>query len=131
MQKRPAGSDSSPGSRREPASTGESETATRSNGLPAEQHGIDERASVYREAVSFNCLFLNQLDSVAKVRRLVEFYVEEHSTVLPHSAFRGQTPDEMYLGTGDGVPDVLAARKQDARRRRLAVNRAARCAVCA
>jgi len=32
---------------------------------------------------------------------LVEFYVREHNQVLPHSAFRGQTPDEMYFRTGD------------------------------
>jgi hypothetical protein len=38
------------------------------------------------------------------LRRLVAFYVEEHNTRLPHSAFRGQTPDEMYYGRGDHVP---------------------------
>jgi hypothetical protein len=42
-------------------------------------------------------LFLHSLDSVTTVRRLVEFYVHEHNCVLPHSAFRGQTPDEMYF----------------------------------
>jgi hypothetical protein len=47
-------------------------------------------------------LFLHSLDCVAPVRRLVAFYVEEHNCVLPHSAFRGQTPDEMYFGTGNG-----------------------------
>ena len=43
-------------------------------------------------------LFLHSLDSVTTVRRLVAFYVDEHNRVLPHSAFRGQTPDEMYFG---------------------------------
>jgi len=42
-------------------------------------------------------LFLHPLDSVTTVRRLVAFYVDEHNRVLPHSAFRGQTPDEMYF----------------------------------
>src|SRR5262249_1409828 len=46
-------------------------------------------------------LFLHALDNVTTVRRLVAFYVQEHNTVLPHSAFRGQTPDEMYFGKGD------------------------------
>jgi hypothetical protein len=41
-------------------------------------------------------LFLHPLDSVTTVRRPVAFYVDEHNRVLPHSAFRGQTPDEMY-----------------------------------
>jgi putative transposase len=45
-------------------------------------------------------LFLYSLDSVATIRRLVAFYVHEPNTVLPHSAFRGQTPDEMYFSTG-------------------------------
>jgi len=76
-------------------------------------------------------LFLHQLDSAAKVRNLVAFYVEEHNSRIPHSAFRGQTPDEMYFGTGAGVPDELAAAKRYARRRRLEVNRAAHCTVCA
>lgn len=52
-------------------------------------------------------LFLHALDSPTTVRRLVEFYVNEHNRVLPHSAFRGQTPDEMYFGTGDAVPADL------------------------
>ncbi|MSR47664.1 MAG: DDE domain-containing protein, partial [Planctomycetes bacterium] len=50
-------------------------------------------------------LYLHPLDSMAKVRSLVAFYVAEHNLRLPHSAFRGQTPDEMYFGTGDAVPD--------------------------
>ncbi len=76
-------------------------------------------------------LFLHQLDSAAKVRTLVAFYVEEHNAKLPHSAFRGQTPDEMYLGTGEDVPGRLAVGKAGARQRRLEENRRARCAVCA
>ena len=58
------------------------------------------------------------------------FYVHEHNAVLPHSAFRGQTPDEMYLGTGDAVPDELASRAAAARRARREANRAAVCETC-
>ena len=53
-------------------------------------------------------LFLHPLESVTQVRRLVGFYVEQHNAHMPHSAFRGQTPDEMYFGTGASVPDQLA-----------------------
>jgi transposase InsO family protein len=42
-------------------------------------------------------LFLHSLDNVATIRRLVAFYVHQYNTVLPHSAFPGQTPDEMYF----------------------------------
>jgi hypothetical protein len=50
--------------------------------------------------------------------------------VLPHSAFRGQTPDEMYFGTGDAVPTDLTARAAAARRTRGEANRSASCATC-
>ena len=49
-------------------------------------------------------LYLHMLDSFRSVRRLSAFYVEEHNTVMPHSAFLGQTPDEIHFGTGDHVP---------------------------
>jgi putative transposase len=75
-------------------------------------------------------LFLHSLDSVTTLRRLVAFYVEEHNRVLPHSAFRGQTPDEMYFGRGDGVPADLTARAAAARRARMEANRSAACGRC-
>jgi putative transposase len=75
-------------------------------------------------------LFLHSLDSVTRVRRLVEFYVDEHNRVLPHSAFRGQTPDEMYFGTGDEVPADLTSRAAAARRARVETNRSAACGTC-
>ena len=68
--------------------------------------------------------------SLKPVRRLVAFYVDEHNRVLPHSAFRGQTPDEMYFGTGDAVPADLTARAVTARRTRVEVNRSASCETC-
>ena len=76
-------------------------------------------------------LFLNTLESVSEVKKLVEFYVGEHNTRLPHSGFRGQTPDEMYFAAGDHVPDELEAARADARQARLEANRAASCPACA
>jgi hypothetical protein len=75
-------------------------------------------------------LFLHPLDSVTTIRRLVAFYVREYNTVLPHSAFRGQTPDEMYSGTGDAVTADLASRAAVARRAREKANRSASCKTC-
>ena len=54
-------------------------------------------------------LYLNSLDTASTIEKLVAFYVDEHNSRLPHSAFRGQTPDEMYFGTGEHVPDTLEA----------------------
>jgi transposase InsO family protein len=81
-------------------------------------------------ALKHQWLFHHSLDSVTTVRRLVTFYVNEHNRVLPHSAFRGQTPDEMYFGTGDTVPADLTSRAAAARRARLEANRSASCAAC-
>ena len=75
-------------------------------------------------------LFLHSLEHVATIRRLVAFYVQEHNHVLPHSAFRGQTPDEMYFGTGDAVPTDLRSRAAAARQARVEANRSASCATC-
>ena len=82
-------------------------------------------------SLKHNWLFLHPLDSLAHPRSLVAFYVAEHNSRIPHSAFRGETPDEMYFGTGVGVPDRLVAHRADARARRIAENRARRCVVCA
>ena len=54
-------------------------------------------------AVSHSLLH-DSLDTVNAVEKLVRFYVGEHNTRLPLSAFRGQTPDEMYFGTGGRSP---------------------------
>jgi len=75
-------------------------------------------------------LYLHHLDTIATVRRLTAFYVHEHNTVMPHSAFDGQTPDEMYFGRGEHLPDELALRRFEARRRRLEENKRRQCAAC-
>ena len=55
--------------------------------------------------------------------------VDLHNRVVPHSAFRGQTPDEMYFSTGDGVPADLTSHAAAARRARVDANRSASCAT--
>ena len=75
-------------------------------------------------------LFLHSLDSVTTVRRLVAFYVDQHNRVLLHSAFHGQTPDDMYFGSGDAVPEDLLSRAAAARRTRVEANQSASCQIC-
>jgi len=75
-------------------------------------------------------IYLHSLDTAAALRRLVEFYVTAHNEMMPHSAFDGQTPDEMYFGTGGEVAINLAIARQTAREERMKANRAARCGVC-
>ena len=75
-------------------------------------------------------LFLNSLDSVAALRRHVSFYVTAHNQEIPHSAFRGETPDEVYSGTGERVAAELEAARRAAREARLEANRATSCGGC-
>ncbi len=81
-------------------------------------------------ALKHQWLYLNTLDTVSRLEKLVAFYVDDHNARLPHSAFRGQTPDVMYFGTGDRVPDELGAAKKAARQSRMEVNRATWCTTC-
>lgn len=48
----------------------------------------------------------------------------------PHCAFDGQTPDEMYFGRGEAVPDERAKKRRDARTRRVEENRKMACSKC-
>ena len=78
-----------------------------------------------------NWLYLNEFESLSKLHDLIAFYVVQHNSTIPHSAFQGQTPDEMYFGKGANVPDDLARQRSFARRDRIEANRARRCATCA
>jgi putative transposase len=81
-------------------------------------------------------LYLHPLGSFAALRRLTDFYVKAHNgrkrsfRVMPHAAFEGQTPDEMYFGAGDEVTKNLAVARKTAREKRMKENRAVRCGVC-
>ncbi len=75
-------------------------------------------------------LYLNTLDTISTLEKLVAFYVDEHNARLPHSAFRGQTPDEMYFGTGNDIPIQLEAARKSARQSRMEVNRKTSCETC-
>ena len=81
-------------------------------------------------ALKHQWLYLNTLDTVSTLEKLIGFYVNEHNTRLPHSAFQGQTPDEMYLGTGSHIPEMLEAARKAARQSRQEANRKATCSKC-
>ncbi len=75
-------------------------------------------------------LYLHTLDNLAALHRLVDFWLTAHNEVMPHSAFEGQTPEEMYFGTGDAIAAELSTARNTAREERMKGNRAARCGVC-
>ncbi len=93
-------------------------------------HFSNSMIEAFWRGLKHQWLFLNDLDSLAAVRRLTEFYVDEYNSSLPHSAFNGQTPDEMYFGTGQDIEAQIAAGKAKAREDRLEENRSMRCEEC-
>ena len=69
-------------------------------------------------------------DERNELRRLLAFYVEAHKEVMPHSAFEGQTPNEVFFGTGDAVVAKLAPDRVQAQTERMARNRSVGCGLC-
>ena len=76
-------------------------------------------------------LYLNVLATIDDVRKQTAFYVDQHNRVVPHSAFKGQNPDEMHFGKGSDIPNQLNDARTIARQARLATNRAVTCSRCA
>ena len=74
-------------------------------------------------------LYLNHLDDIGTLERLVRFYVDAHNTT-PHSSFRGRTPAELYNGSGGHVVAQLVEARRGARGARLVTNRSRACGAC-
>lgn len=66
-------------------------------------------------------LFFHPLDTAVTVTRLVAFYVSAYNSDIPHAAFKGQTPDKVYYGTGAEIPGKLEQGKAKARAARLII----------
>ncbi len=75
--------------------------------------------------------FLTYPPGTYKLEQLIDFYVKEHNAEIPHNAFDGQTPDEIYLDQADRVTDSLTSARHQARRARLEANRGESCRACA
>ena len=74
-------------------------------------------------------LYLHELDTIESLRPLVDFYVNQHNVVMPRAAINGPTPDEMFFGVNDGA-DELPGERQEARERRVEINRSRTCGAC-
>ena len=81
-------------------------------------------------SLKHNWLYLNSLDSMERLRSLVDFYVQAHNNQMPHPAFHGHTPDEIYAASAPTLVQDLADKQADARQSRLVANCALSCARC-
>jgi len=70
------------------------------------------------------------LESLEGIRKWVAFYVQQHNEVMPHHAFKGQTPNEMYFGTGKTIDAELKEARATARQARIIANRRRSCNAC-
>ena len=85
---------------------------------------------VFWRKIKYSFLFKYNLDSLATVKRLIAKYIDEYNTIMPHLAFRGQTPDEMFFGTSPDIERRLAEERARAREKRIEFNRALLCDAC-
>ena len=75
-------------------------------------------------------LYLHELDSMDTLRSLVDFYVTQHNAVMPHAAFNGATPDEVFSGTAAPVGARLVHARDLGLQQRLQHNRSRSCETC-
>lgn len=75
-------------------------------------------------------LYFHHLDNISSLRKLVAKYVHEHNEVIPHSAFMGQTPSEVYSGQASDLPEHLSQKIKEAMKKRIEANRKMACEDC-
>jgi hypothetical protein len=90
----------------------------------------NSKIEAWWRSLKHNWLFLHQLNSFAALEKLIAWYVQEHNAAIPHAAFRGQTPNEIFFGRGDRIPDELEVARRQARAARLEANRNLTCEPC-
>ena len=61
-----------------------------------------------------NFLFMQRIDSITALRRFVDFFVEQHNDIMPHSAFDGQTPAQIFRDEAGDLPAILATKRAEA-----------------
>ena len=90
----------------------------------------NSKIEAFWRSLKHSWLYLHRLETESELRRLIAFYVEAHNDVMPHSAFEGQTPNEVFFETGAAVVDKLVAERVQAQAERMAWNRSVECGVC-
>lgn len=75
-------------------------------------------------------LFAQKLESITALRRFVDFYVDEHNTSIPHNAFQGQTPLDVFRGDASNLAAEFASKRAEAREVRILENHSAGCGAC-
>jgi transposase InsO family protein len=75
-------------------------------------------------------LYLHELPDIETARRLIDRFVQEYNSVIPHSALHGRTPNEVYFHLRTELPAELEEARAAAREARIEANRKASCYAC-
>lgn len=82
-------------------------------------------------AIKHRWLFMLSLDDIECVRKYVGEFIEDYNTLIPHSALRGATPLEMYLGSWlPAQIDEFESAEEQAREERRIANLSSACGFC-
>ena len=78
-----------------------------------------------------NYLFFQTLDNFGSFKKHCDFYLNEYSEVIPHSALKGVTPMEVYTSRWGEVDRLkIAEESEQARQSRKVMNLASSCKSC-
>jgi putative transposase len=69
-------------------------------------------------------LHLHDLDTLAALQALVATFVEDHNALIPRAALGGRTPDEVFFGREEDLPERLAVARRQACVERVQFNQA-------
>ena len=79
--------------------------------------------ALFRSA-KHNYLYMQSLTTIEVLEKHVDFYFKEHNDEIPHNAFMGSTPKEMYLGKWKAEQtDKLKKQQTDAREKRIVTSK--------
>ena len=82
-------------------------------------------------SVKHNYLFQQRLETLAIFEGHASFYLTQHNEVMPHNAFKGATPLEMYTGSwGPKCDAQLLEEAKASKAARHAHNTAGCCPIC-
>ena len=86
--------------------------------------------ALFRSA-KHNYLFQQRLENLANFQDHASFYLIQHNEMMPHNAFKGATPLEMYTGSWTSLCDVqLDNEAETAKAARHAQNTTGCCQIC-
>ena len=70
---------------------------------------------VFWRKLKYSYLYKYSLDSLTTVKRLIEKFIEDYNTVMPHSTSKCQTPDEMFFGKASSIEEQISKGRLEAR----------------